>query len=112
SGNIVEKLRGEVQGNWRQFLSDGRVRRVITSGSALQKVPDNSVFSEALVAILRGTIQIGGEKDELFTGQQLSTALKKAVITKHGDSQTPQLGTMPLFGETEGDIVFDRVVRR
>jgi hypothetical protein len=108
SGNIVEKLRAANVGNWRQFLRDGRVRRVVTSGSALQKVPDKSMFAERLINALKGIVPVDDGK-EFFTGQQLSQVLKEAVITARGDRQTPQLGTMDLFGPSEGDIVFNTI---
>jgi tetratricopeptide (TPR) repeat protein len=107
SGEIVDRLRGGPSANWRQFLRDGKVRRVITSGSGIQRVPDKSVFASALIRGLRGSMLVG-DNDEFFTGEQLSMALKREVVKDRGDAQTPQLGTMTLFGSDEGDIVFNR----
>lgn len=110
SGSIIEKLRGSASPNWRTFLRDGRVRRIITSGSMDQRVPDQSIFSKNLLLYLRGETRVV-EQASFFTGHQLSIKLKEAVISERGKLQTPQLGTMSLFGDEEGDVVFQTVGR-
>ncbi|MBO6541205.1 MAG: caspase family protein [Rhizobiaceae bacterium] len=106
SGQLIETLRGgEAPGKWETFLQTGKVRRVITSGSADQLVPDRSVFASYFVAALDGSLQAGSD-DGLLTGNQLSHFLKGKVIQDRGDSQTPQFGTIKLFGAQEGDIIF------
>ena len=106
SGQLIETLRGgEAPDKWETFLQTGKVRRVITSGSADQLVPDRSVFASYFVAALDGSLQAGGDNG-LLTGNQLSHFLKGKVIQDRGDSQTPQFGTIKLFGAQEGDIIF------
>lgn len=106
SGQLIETLRGDVRpGNWESFLQTGKVRRVITSGSADQLVPDRSVFASYFVAALSGRLKAGDESG-LLTGNQFSHFLKGQVIQDRGDEQTPQFGTIKLFGAEEGDIIF------
>jgi hypothetical protein len=109
SGTIIEKLRGQdSSANWQQFLRDGKVRRIITSGSAYQQVPDESVFADVLVRYLKGQLKISDGGD-FFTGAQLSSKLQEAVIRERGKAQTPQAGTIRNVGQDEGDIVFQNV---
>jgi uncharacterized caspase-like protein len=42
------------------------VRRVITSGSADDEVPDKSIFAEFLVEALKGEQQVGRQKDMFY----------------------------------------------
>lgn len=105
SGQLIETLRGTPADKWESFLQTGKVRRVITSGSADQRVPDRSVFASYFAAALEGRLQAGGGSG-LVTGNQLSHFLKGRVIADRGAAQTPQYGTIKLFGADEGDIIF------
>ena len=51
------------------------VRQFITSGSADQEVPDNSIFRRAFVDALAGSADF--DKDGYLTGSELGTYIQK-----------------------------------
>jgi hypothetical protein len=79
-------------------------RSVITSGSAGQKVPDESLFRLHLVRALSG--EAGSFGDGFLTGEELGSFLRASVMNEGGGQQRPQFGKLMLAGLAEGDFVF------
>lgn len=79
-------------------------RSVITSGSAGQKVPDESLFRLHLVRALNG--EAGSFGDGFLTGEELGSFLRATVMNEGGGQQRPQFGKLMLAGLAEGDFVF------
>ena len=80
------------------------VRQFITSGTADQKVPDNSIFRRQFVAALAGE----GDRDQdgYVTGAELGMFLQDKVTNYSRKSQTPQYGKLPDPKLDKGDFVF------
>ena len=80
------------------------VRQFITSGSADERVPDESIFCQQFVAALKG--EADTDKDGYVTGVELGEFLQKNVINYSKGSQHPQYGKIrdPLLDR--GDFVF------
>lgn len=79
-------------------------RSVITSGSAGQKVPDESLFRQHLVRALQG--EAGTFGDGFLTGEELGGYVRAAVLNEGGGQQRPQFGKLMLAGLGQGDFVF------
>jgi hypothetical protein len=75
-------------------------RQFITSGSAGQRVPAESLFAPALVGGISGEADL--TKDGIVTGSELGIWLKSELGS---DALTPQWGTMPV-PYNAGDFVF------
>ena len=80
------------------------VRQFITSGTAEQEVPDESVFRGQFIAALGGEADLDG--DGYVTGAELGQFLETTVTNYTGAAQTPQYGKLgdPLLDK--GDFVF------
>ena len=80
------------------------VRQFITSGSADQEVPDQSVFRIEFVRALNGDGDLN--KDGYLTASELGQHLEAKVVEYRGDQQTPQYGKLndPILNQ--GDFVF------
>lgn len=80
------------------------VRQFITSGSADQQVPDQSIFKSQFVAALQGEADTDG--DGYVTGSELGQFLERTVTNYTKRAQTPQYGKIqdPLLDK--GDFVF------
>ena len=80
------------------------VRQFITSGSADQQVPDQSLFRREFVAALAGEGDADG--DGYVTGAELGLFLETKVTNYSRGAQTPQYGKLrdPLLDK--GDFVF------
>ena len=83
------------------------VRQFITSGTAEQKVPDQSVFRDQFVAGLRGEADLDG--DGFITGAELGQFLESRVTNYTQQAQTPQYGKLPDPRLDKGDFVFARL---
>ena len=81
------------------------VRQFITSGSAREKVPDDSIFRRQLVDGLAGEAD-QNPRDGYVTGTELGEFLKARVAGYSRGAQNPQSGTIqdPLLDR--GDFVF------
>lgn len=79
-------------------------RSVITSGSAGQKVPDESLFRQHLVEALSG--EAGDFGDGYLTGEELGSYLRASVLNEGGGQQRPQFGKLMIAGLGQGDFVF------
>jgi uncharacterized caspase-like protein len=80
------------------------VREFITSGTADQEVPDQSIFRREFVAALSGAGDI--DHDGYVTGAELGQFLESKVTNYSRGAQTPQYGKLrdPLLDQ--GDFVF------
>ena len=86
------------------------VRQFITSGSAGELVPAESVFTRMFIRALQGQGDIDG--DDYITGTELGIYLKKHVMAYKGNRQTPQVGTIDNPHLDEGDFVFPLNISR
>jgi hypothetical protein len=84
---------------------DERIRGVITSGSADETVPDQSIFRELFVEALGGKHRVG-RRTSLFTGYELGDFLKDMVYRYRDKQQTPQNGVVPIRGLDTGAFIF------
>lgn len=80
------------------------VRQFITSGSAEEKVPDESVFRAQFVRALRG--EGDSDQDGYVTGTELGAFLQKTVVNYTHNAQHPQYGTIRNPNLDKGDFVF------
>ncbi len=80
------------------------VRQFITSGSAGETVPDESIFSQQFAAALDGEADTDG--DGYVTGVELGEFLHTNVINYSRDSQHPQYGKIRDPNLDKGDFVF------
>lgn len=81
------------------------VRIFITSGTAEQRVPDNSIFRKLLVGALRGK-QADLAKDGYITASELGLYLRRNVARLSNRTQTPQVGKINDFELSRGDFIF------
>ena len=81
-----------------------KVRQFITSGSANEQVPDESVFKASFLNALNGDADKTG--DGYVTGEELGWYLKGRVMEYTHGSQTPQYGKIKDPNLDQGDIVF------
>lgn len=84
--------------------SSQKVRQFITSGSADEEVPDNSIFRRQLIAGLNGEADL--DRDGYVLGTELGAFLEGQVIDSSRNRQHPQHGKIynPLLNK--GDFVF------
>lgn len=82
------------------------VRQFITSGSAEQEVPDQSIFCELLVDALTNGTADQLSPDTYMTGSDLSRYLADEVKKRSGGGQTPQYGKDSRSFLAQGDFIF------
>jgi len=80
------------------------VRQFITSGSANEQVPDESVFRQQFIAALQGESDHNG--DGYVTGSELGIFLEDTVINYSRGAQHPQYGKIRDPHLDKGDFVF------
>jgi formylglycine-generating enzyme required for sulfatase activity len=80
------------------------VRQFITSGSANELVPDQSIFREQFIYALKGEGDL--DSDGYLTGTELGEFIQKNVINYSNGSQHPQYGKMRNPRLDKGDFVF------
>lgn len=80
------------------------VRQFITSGSADETVPDESVFRSQFVAALQGEADVN--EDGFVTGTELGEFLQEKVVNYSKGSQHPQYGKIRNPHLDKGDFVF------
>lgn len=80
------------------------VRQFITSGSADEQVPDNSIFRQQFIAALDGEGDV--DQDGYVTGSELGEFLQKKVINYSKGAQHPQYGKIRNPNLDKGDFVF------
>ncbi len=81
------------------------VRQFITSGSANETVPDESIFRQQLIAALEG--EGDTNNDGYVTGTELGMFLEDTVINYSKDAQHPQYGKIRDAHLDKGDVVFE-----
>ena len=80
------------------------VRQFITSGSAGETVPDESIFAKQFVAAIKGKGDLNG--DNYVTGTELGYYLEDTVVNYSTDAQHPQYGKIRNPNLDKGDFVF------
>jgi uncharacterized caspase-like protein len=80
------------------------VRQFITSGSADQEVPDQSIFRRQLIEALEGEADLN--EDGFVTGSELGLFLEEKVTNYSRRAQTPQYGKIRHHRLDKGDFVF------
>ncbi len=80
------------------------VRQFITSGSANEQVPDESVFRRQFVEALKGAGDVN--KDGYVTGGELGEFLQGKVVNYSRGTQHPQYGKIRDPNLDKGDFVF------
>jgi hypothetical protein len=80
------------------------VRQFITSGSADETVPDESVFRQQFIAALEGEADVNN--DGFITGTELGEFLQEKVVNYSHGSQHPQYGKIRNPHLDKGDFVF------
>ncbi|MBT7408362.1 MAG: SUMF1/EgtB/PvdO family nonheme iron enzyme [Methylococcales bacterium] len=86
------------------YKTNHPVRQFITSGSANETVPDDSLFRKMFVSGIQGEADL--DQDGYVTGSELGGFLQSRVINYSKNSQHPQYGKIrnPLLDK--GDFVF------
>lgn len=80
------------------------VRQFITSGSADETVPDESVFRTQFISALEGEADVN--KDGFITGTELGEFLQEKVVNYSRGTQHPQYGKIRNPHLDKGDFVF------
>ena len=80
------------------------VRQFITSGSAEETVPDESIFRAQFLRALDG--EADGDQDGYVTGTELGEFLQNSVVNYSRSSQHPQYGKIRNPNLDKGDFVF------
>lgn len=80
------------------------VRYFIASGTANQRVPDDSIFRAQFIAGIAGAADSDG--DGYVTGQELGLYLRQKVNKYTGSRQTPVAGPLDDENFDQGDFVF------
>ncbi len=88
-----------------EVFTEEPVRQFITSGSADQEVPDNSIFRRAFVDALEGSADF--DKDGYLTGSELGTYIQKRTAEDWKGDLTPQYGKLQDPNLNKGDFVFE-----
>lgn len=80
------------------------VRQFITSGSADEQVPDQSIFRRQFVEAIEG--EADGNRDGYVTGTELGEFLQDKVVNYSRNAQHPQYGKIRNPNLDKGDFVF------
>jgi hypothetical protein len=80
------------------------VRQFITSGSADEKVPDQSIFRHQFVEAIEGEADLN--RDGYVTGTELGEFLQDKVVNYSKNVQHPQYGKLRNPNLDKGDFVF------
>ncbi|PID59597.1 hypothetical protein CSB45_00835 [candidate division KSB3 bacterium] len=86
------------------YKTERPVRQFITSGSADEEVPDESVFRRQFLAALQGEGDV--DNDGYVTGSELGLFLEKKVGPTTNGDQNPQYGKIRDPNLSKGDFVF------
>jgi len=86
------------------YKTAGPVRQFITSGSAYEQVPDESIFRRQFIAALAGDGDLNG--DGYMTGTELGEFLQNTVVNYTKGAQHPQYGKLRHPALDKGDVVF------
>lgn len=80
------------------------VRQFITSGSADETVPDESIFRQQFVRAMQGEADVN--EDNYVTGTELGEFLQTSVVNYSHNTQHPQYGKIRNPNLDKGDFVF------
>jgi Caspase domain len=106
SGSIFAmNMRGQSAASLEMELLTRPVRRVITSGSEGETVPDKSIFADLFLNALGGSETIGQNKS-ILTANDLGEWLHREVYKYRRGEQTPQNGTVVIRGLDRGEVLF------
>jgi hypothetical protein len=86
------------------YKTNKPVRQFITSGSAEEQAPDDSVFVKQFIAALQG--EADANKDGYVTATELGLFLQDKVTNYSNNTQHPQYGTIRDAKLDKGDFVF------
>jgi uncharacterized protein YjbI with pentapeptide repeats len=102
AGSVFQATRAAP--SYIEVFTQEPVRQFITSGSADQEVPDNSIFRRAFVDALAGSADF--DKDGYLTGSELGTYIQKRTAEDWKGELTPQYGKLQDPNLNKGDFVF------
>jgi len=88
------------------YKTTQQVRQFITSGSAEEQVPDQSIFRKQFVIALT-TNEADLDKDGYLTGSELGQFLQNKVVNYSYNTQHPQYGKIRSPKLDKGDFVFE-----
>lgn len=86
------------------YKTTQQVRQFITSGSANETVPDQSIFRQQFIRALNGDGDLN--KDGYMTGAELGEFLQTNVVNYSYNTQHPQYGKIRRQNLDQGDFVF------
>lgn len=86
------------------YKTTQQVRQFITSGSANETVPDQSIFLKQFIRALNGDGDLN--KDGFVTGSELGEFLQTNVINYSYNTQHPQYGKIRRQNLDQGDFIF------
>ena len=102
AGSVFEAVRAAPKHIQRRTREP--VRYFITSGSANQEVPDNSIFRQAFLEALRG--EVDSDRDGYFTGSELGDYIYRRTVESIPNLD-PQYGKLQDRNLNRGDFVFE-----
>lgn len=80
------------------------VRQFITSGTAEEQVPDESIFCQQFLVAIEG--EADRDRDGYVTGTELGDYLQKSVTNYSRETQHPQYGKIRNPNLDKGDFIF------
>ncbi len=80
------------------------VRQFITSGTAEEQVPDESIFCRQFLVAIEG--EADRDRDGYVTGTELGEFLQKSVTNYSNETQHPQYGKIRNPNLDKGDFIF------
>ena len=80
------------------------VRQFITSGTAEEQVPDESIFCQQFIVAIEGDAD--RDRDGYVTGTELGEFLQKSVTNYSRETQHPQYGKIRNPNLDKGDFIF------
>ncbi len=102
SGSLFENTRAIP--NYISYNTSKPVRQFITSGTAEETVPDQSIFCRQFVEGISG--EADTDKDGYVTGTELGAFIQKMVLNYSRNAQHPQYGKIRNPNLDKGDFVF------
>jgi formylglycine-generating enzyme required for sulfatase activity len=104
SGTILNAARNQEQPENISYSVQQPVRQFITAGRANEGVPDKSVFKQAFLNLIEGSVR-QPVPDDYITGEELGFYLKHQVPI-YNKGQHPQYGKINDPNLDQGDFVF------
>ncbi len=104
SGMVFQTMRGSGPPPLISLKAAQPVRQFITSGTAAQEVPDQSIFRQSFVKGLQGEADLNA--DGYIVGTELGDYLQAQVTNSSRNKQTPQSGKIRQEKLDQGDFIF------